>query len=578
VTKKTQKYANAGIRVKDEQGNLLPIYFRKSRPLAIAKPVAVAQPREDLFPPRKCNDKFIFDATKSYDPGNKKLTYYWDFGDGTTSSEPVVTHVYDKVGEYTVKLLVRNDSGLECDNSQTSQVIKVNSAPRVFVTRPQKICPGQQVTFDASASKDNTPDALTYHWDFGDGTTAEGTRVTKVYKDSGSYRINLTVDDNQGTPCSSVTKGMIIDVSAPPLADAGKDVEACLANNQEYKVTFYAGRPKNIDTSNWTYRWDFGDGTTGEGRTVSHIYQRGGTYNVQLVVDDGLSSPCSSSRDTATVTLSRQPVAHAGEDILTDVGSEVSFDGSGSYCENNCNLEHTWDFGDGSVKAHGARVAHTYKKGGKYTALLTVDDGRGKSCSSATDSLIVNVNSRPTAELEKVGRPCVNTEVDFDASASRDPDGNQLKYTWDFGDGTVIEDGPRVRHVYKKDGEYIISVTVDDQVGTEASKNTRSIKIRVNTPPVANAGPNLVCCVNKRNIFDGSASSDANGDDLTYTWDFGDGVTATGKTVSHIYTKQGRYTVILTVNDNSQTACDTATDSFVALVSDKPVSVMDIRK
>jgi PKD repeat protein len=576
LTKKTQKYANAAIRVRDDKGNLLPIYFRESRP-----PLIVAEeplPEAELFTARKCNDKLIFDATKSYDPGKRRLAYFWDFGDGTTSNEPVVTHVYEKVGEYNVKLLVRNDSGLECDNAEVSQVVKVNSAPRVFVNWPKTVCPGQEFIFDASETKDNTPETLSYHWDFGDGTTAEGARVTKVYERSGRYRINLTVDDNAGSPCSSVTKGMIITVKEAPLADAGADVEACLSNNQEYKVEFCAGRSRNADMANLNYRWDFGDGTCAEGRAVSHIYEKGGVYHVKLVVDDGSGLPCSSASDTVTVALHRQPVAKAGSDMLIDVGSEASFDGSNSYCEDNASLQYRWDFGDGSPLENAAKVAHVYKKGGSYKVLLTVDDNQGKKCSTATDSITVRVNNPPVAGLARVSRACTGKEVDFDATDSKDLDGDALKYSWDFGDGTVIEGGPRVKHVYRQAGEYNVSVTVDDQTGIQNSQANQSMKIRVSSPPIANAGPNLVCCVNKRSVFDGSGSSGSDPNSLTYSWDFGDGGTAQGETVSHRYTKPGKYTVVLTVKDNSGADCGTSTDSFTATVSDKPVSVMEVKE
>lgn len=287
--------------------------------------------------------------------------------------------------------------------------------------------------------------------------------------------------------------------------------------------------------------------------------------------------PCATSSDSITVTLNKQPAAVAGEDVLTDVASEISFDGSRSSSEDNVDLEYTWDFGDGTPKERGARVTHAYNKGGRYVVLLTVDDGKGKKCSSATDSLNVNVNTQPDAKLGAVKTVCVNSEVFFDASASRDPDENPLKYTWDFGDWTVVEGSSKTSHIYKEGGEYAVTVTVDDGVGTPSSKDSESIKVRVNRLPVADAGPNLVCCVNKVSEFDASASYDPDGNTLTYIWDFGDGTSARGKKTSHKYTKIGKYKVVLTVKDDSGTTCDTAVDSFEASVSDKPVSIMEVR-
>ncbi|MCP4412087.1 MAG: PKD domain-containing protein, partial [Gammaproteobacteria bacterium] len=101
--------------------------------------------------------------------------------------------------------------------------------------------------------------------------------------------------------------------------------------------------------------------------------------------------------------------------------------------------------------------------------------------------------------------------------------------------------------------------------------------VKVNTPPVADAGPNHVCCLETVSEFDGSKSFDADGDNLTYTWDFGDGNTGEGAQVTHVYTTIGKFVVTLTVNDNSGTRCDTATDSFTAVVNATPTSVIKIR-
>jgi PKD repeat protein len=488
ITKETQRNANMGMRVEDGQGNLLPIYFQEGKPMPVMevkKEVIKIEQAAEV----KCNNKFIFDATKSYDPQNRKIIYFWDFGDGTSSIEPIVTHIYEKPGTYIVKLTVRNDSGLECDTSEVMQTVRINSAPKVAFTSSAlsgRVCPQQETTFDASATTDDTPDKL-------------------------------------------------------------------------------------------TYRWDFGDGMSSDGRSVEHVYKKGGTYEAKLTVNDNWGLPCSISTDTVNVSLNKQPQAVAGEDISTCTGSEVIFDGWRSRGEEKSNLNYNWDFGDGAT-SQGKSVKHTYQKGGKYEVILTVDDGKSKKCSAAIDKLVATVNTPPVAKLAAVGPVCVNTEVNFNASDSSDADNNPLKYIWNFGDGTTVEGPAKISHTYKTGGEYNVSVTVDDQTKSSCAKDTQSIKLRVNRPPVADAGPNLVCCIGTESKFDGSGSTDPDLDALTYTWDFGDGNSAQGVKAKHIYTKVGKYTVTLTVKDNSGTPCDTAKDTFEATVHDKPVSVIEIKE
>ncbi|MGE4358136.1 MAG: PKD domain-containing protein, partial [Candidatus Omnitrophota bacterium] len=124
---------------------------------------------------------------------------------------------------------------------------------------------------------------------------------------------------------------------------------------------------------------------------------------------------------------------------------------------------------------------------------------------------------------------------------------------------------------------YKVKLTVDDGSGTSCGKAEDTIEVFLNKPPVADAGPNLVCCAGEENIFDASSSYDPDGNVLSYFWDFGDGTKAEGVKVKHTYTQAGSYNVVLTVRDNSGTKCDSAVDSFLVNVSREPVPVLRVR-
>ena len=93
-----------------------------------------------------------------------------------------------------------------------------------------------------------------------------------------------------------------------------------------------------------------------------------------------------------------------------------------------------------------------------------------------------------------------------------------------------------------------------------------------NKPPVADAGPDQKAWVDKKVYFDGSNSKDPDGSILSYKWNFGDGSTASGETVSHTYSEPGDYTVTLTVKDN-RNAEDS--DTCKAKISETPAPVTD---
>lgn len=555
ITKGTQYEAHAGLRIKDADGNPIPIYFRK----------------QDMG---GCNE-FTFDATSSFDPDNQALTYSWDFGDGNISEEPIVTHRYESGGEYNVILSVQDSSGLDCDTAVSSQVVTVNTPPVADLTGPNTACTSQEVSFDASGSTDSEQSQITYQWDFGDGTSAEGAQVTKAFERGGKYNVLLTVNDNANTTCSIDSIGKVITINTRPVANAGDDIDLCLEHNQDYNVSFNGSSSVDEDGDLLSYRWDFGDGSEDNGVNMTHLYQSRGEYVVTLFVDDGSGTACSSSSDTVNVKLNKAPVAVAGNDVKVCQGTPVTFDGSGSIGEEGEELQYEWDLGDGTTLS-GVNVTHTYEKGGNYEVVLTVNDMQNTNCSISMDSLYVTVNSRPTAVLNTARIACTGDEISFDASGTDDADGDDLTYTWDFGDGTSGQ-GANVTHAYNKGGNYSVRLTVDDNKGTLCSEDLADTNVRVNTPPVADAGPNLVCCLDTVTEFDGSKSFDADGDNLTYTWDFGDGSTGEGAQVTHVYTTIGKFLVTLTVNDNSGTSCDTATDSFDAVVNAKPTSIIKIR-
>jgi PKD repeat protein len=624
ITKKTQRYGNAAIRIKDSQGNMLPIYFsdakRKQEVLKIASAPAVpVQEKPDTLPEEivekqeapqltttrspsavttkaavkkpaspkaisvtqakgtglPCN-KFTFDGTATYDPNNDKLSFLWDFGDGTTSTQPVVTHIFEKGGQYKVTMTVKDTSGLDCGTAAITKTVNVNIPPVPSFLAPEAACMGELVVFDADQTTDDTPENLTYAWDFGDATKGEGKQITKQYEKGGTYPVMLTVNDNAGTACSSASMNKKISVNTPPYARTGGNISKCLPSAEDYAVTFDASKSSDKDQDTLSYSWDFGDGESAQGKTITHTYAKGGIYTAKLRVDDGKNLPCSVSEEVVTVTLNRQPVASAGEDKTSCIGSEVVFDASGSTDTDNDELTHAWDFGDGET-SKDSNVRHIYEKPGNYRAVLTVDDGRQMSCSTSTDSVNVSVNAAPTAILENVKPICLGKTAAFDASKTVRRSDYDYKFVWDFGDGTIEEGTAKAVHEYKKGGKFTVKVTADDKRNTPCSSDFASTDILVNTAPVAKAGPNFACCIDTPSTFDGSSSFDADGDVLSFWWDFGDGTAAQGSTVTHTYTKGGTYTVRLKVDDNSGTPCSSSETSFKVDINEGPVPDFKIK-
>ena len=527
--------------------------------------------------PNACNT-FTFDATGSEVPQEADASFLWDFGDGTTSREPIVNHTYLFSGTYTVSLSIVDEQGSICEPSVATRTVQVHVPPRAFFFGPDSACIDDPVNFDATASYADDGSYLDYTWDFGDGETRRGSPlVRKAYRQGGSYEVNLTIDDRSGMKCSTDNAKRTIHINEPPKADAGPDnILRCSDNKADTVVHFDASYSSDPDNDPLTYTWDFGDGHRDNGQKVTHRYARNGHYEVQLIVTDNKIARCGVDVDFVTVRINEPPQAQAGNDVDVCVGEKVDFDGSGSYIAKPGTASALWSFGDGTT-SRGLYASHRYEHPGIYQAKLTLTNELNSMCPVSEDTRVVRVNSPPKISIIAPSIDCVDKTIEFKIDAAADPDGDQLVYFWNFGDGTTFRGGPSTSHQYRQGGDYQVRVVADDQKQTACSSATAQTRIRINTPPMADAGLNQTCCVGQETLFSADASADADGDPLIYRWDFGDGYKAEGESVMHTYEQAGNYSVFLTVDDQSGTSCSTSSDGFVAKVKATAVPRIGIR-
>ncbi len=166
----------------------------------------------------------------------------------------------------------------------------------------------------------------------------------------------------------------------------------------------------------------------------------------------------------------------------------------------------------------------------------------------------------------------VGVPVQFDATASSDPDGDQLTYSWDFRDGAVAS-GAIAVHAFALAGRYDVLLTVSD--GHLQATATASVVVFnevsddpqdpvLGTPPVPLIDGPTAGVAGELLTYSGSRSYDEDTPIVTYVWDFGDGGTATGVTATHAFTASGEYTVTLVVSDGSATSSASTTVGIAA--------------
>jgi len=207
--------------------------------------------------------------------------------------------------------------------------------------------------------------------------------------------------------------------------------------------------------------------------------------------------------------------------------------------------DYFWDFGDPHDTAPQAELVttHTYLYPGTYLVKLTVIDAEGKLDSEKLAVVVQNPPPVPNLALSD-DAPHAGDEVDFDATASYDPNGTISSFAWDFGDGESGS-GVKVSHTYAVEGSYVVALTVTDNEGM-----TATVHHGITVQKEGSGGR-----VGVPIRFDGSASRAAVGQLVLYHWDFGDGSTGSGARVDYAYSRSGTFLVRLTVTDeNGRTA------------------------
>ncbi len=492
---------------------------------------------------------FSFDGSTSADTDGTIESYLWLFDDGSVATAATTTHQYADGSPtpgklYTVTLLVTDDDGGTSTDQVSVRV--VNRAPAASTGDVL----GFTVTalvFDGSSSADIDGRIVNATWAFSDGVTLYGLTVLRSFGDDGSYSATLTVRDDDGATDSI---GITIEITnqEPTAIISTSPVMPFQPNTSAF---FNGANSFDVDGGITNYTWVFPGGVTVLGWNATYMFTQNGTYNVTLVLvdDDGalgeLTIAALVGNDTIGTRVPTPPVGRIAPSATTVfTGVPVTLDASASTDDTGI-ISYLWDFADG-IQGVGVVVVHSWPNDGNFIVMLNVTDTDGNSSFA---SVTIHVMDRPpkAAILASPTDAPTLTLVSFDASSSSDPDGTLLYYRWSFGDGSVLY-GRNVQHTYARAGAYTVTLTVTDNDGVEGSDS--AVITVTNRAPRAVAPANFSVPTFVERIFDASGSFDLDGLVQTYTWAFGDGTNATGRSVKHAFATIGVFAVTLTVRDD----------------------------
>lgn len=523
-------------------------------------------------------------------PGSTPIvSWLWNFGDGTTSTDqfPTPKTYTFSVGTgggtqtYTVTLTVVDEGGISKSYSQDITLVKLGvvltppSANFIYTGTSVATDPAQPQLAFADTSTPGTGTINSWTWDFGDGSASNAQNPNKIYTlavgETKTYTVTLTVRDTNGlsaTRITPVTVQRVASVVDPTAAITvwWNSTEVVVEPNKHYIDFRDNSTPGSATINAWLWEITAPDLS---GVPVTRTYTTRNTGTIEFDVPVGTSN-CQarltvtdangrSNTVTQIVPLTKQPRPAVGPTANFSIAGTLTTTSptnpsisvtDTTVAGDAAIMSWVWEFeGPGNGSVYG-RTPPTYTYNVTTEGVdivkpvkLTVFDANGLS-SSVTKSVTIRKNP-PAANQPPVAQFSFTKTaqtVYFNGSASSDPDGSIVSYAWNFGDGTTANT-VSPQHTYPNVTQsYTVTLTVTDNQGATASK-TQTVNItKTNTPPTA--GWTIASQSNLTVNFN-NTSTDAEGDLLSYEWNFGDGTTSTAKNPSKTYAASGTYAVTL---------------------------------
>ena len=509
----------------------------------VQSPIASATPSATTFT--------LPSATVNFTNTSSNATsYFWNFGDGNTSTTTNPSNTYTSAGTYDVMLIAMNGS---CANDTSYITITVNAQPPVppvasYTTSSTTICNGDLIQLN-----NNSQDATSYSWSSTGGTFSSTTaqNPTITFTTSGSYDIQLTATGPGGTDV--FTNTIPVTVMYPPVASATPSNTTASLPNATINFT-------NTSTDATSYYWDFGDGNTSTSSNPSNTYSTDGTYTVMLVAING-----SCANDTTYFTITVQP---AGAPVAQFSSSSTTICSGEIISLTNSSTDATsysWTTSGGTLSSTSAtNPTLSVTNSGSYTVQLTANGPGGTDVYSQTLTVTLQ-DPTASATLSNNNVTLPGATVSFTNTST-----NATSYYWDFGDGN-ISTNTNPTYTYSTAGTYTVMLIASNG---NCPDDTTYFTVTVNPAapsPIASFSANTstpICVTDSFQITNNSVNA------TSYVWSCNGGtfssITAFEPTIS--FATSGTYTITLTASGAGGT--DVSSTSINVTIYQIPVATI----
>lgn len=439
-------------------------------------------------------DTFFFNSTS----GPFTTSTWWDFGDGTTSSDPDPSHIYNDPGVYVVTFVA---GGVGCKDT-LYDTIYVQQIQAGFDAVQKFYCdlPANVQFIDLSFN------AVTWYWDL-DSTYVLGPPVTHptstqqnptyTYEQEGKFDIWLVAWNAIG--CVDTVDTLEIVIDEPQLDLIASPSSGCAP----LTVNFSGAAVSTDPIVSWY--WDSGDGATSNQQTFTHTYVDTGIYFVTMItttatgcVDTMMEIIQVGNKPTADFTTLDTAVC-ACQAVIFDISTDFA-------------NEFVFDFGDGNfVTTQDTFAAHSYSDTGYFTVTMTYyhNGCPGDSPIVRTDLIYVWGPVADFVPKYNCADPYTVEFIDSSLLAHH--------WKWYFSDGDS-SDLQNPVHTFPSRGSFdVVLIVTNDSTGCSC---TRYDNVQITDPEPHFTISDTVGCHQLMNIaHDASASIDA----ATYHWHFGNG-------------------------------------------------------
>ncbi|MEL6590627.1 MAG: PKD domain-containing protein, partial [Bacteroidota bacterium] len=460
--------------------------------------------------------------------------HFWDFGDGSTSTQVHPTHMYSQYGSFDVSHIIEDAQGCR-DTLIKAAFINIGINTLSAYALDSSVCLRDTLFFFTNAASNST-----VTWDFDDGNSESVHNPYHIYANPGTYQVRVSISDQSGCTNDFVIP---VEVFGYPRADFWV-ADTNLACSVPFDVEF-----EDRSTGALTWHWDFGNGMTSNLQTPQTQYTTVDTFKVSLeVTGEGGCSAKKTYRNFIIIKPMESGFLAVPRGGCAPI--DVAFDDTTNSIFPITSWE--WDLGNGQTDNTRSPFT-TYANTGVYDVSMIVENSQGCRDTVFRPSYI-GAGSPPQIDFTvDTNVACALVELQF-INLTQGAD----SYVWYFGDGdTAMSENPL--HGFSALGDVDVMLIASDRGCADTLFKADFVHI-LDPLPIIGLSDKKVCELPKDVLFQNLSI----GDDY-WTWKLQDSIIQTNNSFTYPITEEGTFRVSLTVG-NVVTGCEvTAEDSIIVL-------------